>query len=74
MVERRQVGMRAIVWCLAVLVCVAVSACAQKAPEQRYTERMEGYQRRMEKLQAKIEQEQKREMERVRKTRGQKNH
>ncbi len=64
--------MRAIVWCLAVLVCVGVSACAQKTPDQRYTEKMAGYQRRMEKLQAKIEQEQKREMERIRETLEQK--
>lgn len=64
--------MKVIIWCLVALVCITASACAQKTPEQRYTERMAGYQRRMEKLQAKIEQKQKREMERMRETHEQK--
>lgn len=64
--------MKVIIWCLLALVCITASACAQKTPDQRYTEKMAGYQKRMEKLQAKIEQEQKREMERIREAREQK--
>lgn len=64
--------MKVIIWCLLALVCISAPACAQKTADQRYTKKMAGYQRRMEKLQAQIEQEQKREMERIREAREQK--